>query len=131
MKKGLTILLVIVSSYMVFVKCEEALIEGQEEILLFAYKDLVIAGAEIVFKTNYKFEYISLSLFGEMHYKGSYQIVNDTITLKYDFQKPRNAAEKAIIEGDRLYLLYQGDSTKSRFLIDDSYLTNLPLFKSK
>lgn len=86
-----------------------------ENIILSAYHDGVINGAEIYFFDNGTMQYENTSLIGMNLYPGTYTIVNDTFFVEYTESKPSLDFPKMVIKENDLIFLNHDNTDSYRF----------------
>lgn len=90
-------------------------IKSRKNIILSAYSDNIISGAEIYFFADNTMQYESTSLTGTSFYHGTYAIVNDTFFVEYNEDKPQLDFLKMIVDDNDLIFLNPDNDNHYRF----------------
>lgn len=100
-------------------------IQGEKEdekIVLSAYSEGVISGADITFYENEKVKYCSATLIGEQCYFGTYEMKEDTILVAYFNKSPILKSRRMVKKEKRLLFLNGKNDVEHEFYIGRKYI---------
>ena len=89
-----------------------------DKIILLAYSDGVISGADITFYENNKMSYCSKGLISQQCFRGKYMLKQDTFLVTYTGHLPRLTSRKMVAINDKLVFLNEENEVECEFYLN-------------